>query len=469
METTKNRREEDTRRTRQSGTDAPRQRPQNRRSQDEPGRKAPPAKKAKPAAGARSGENRAKSGGEPAKQRRTRPAPEPSETAERKQTAAKTGQRPRPAQTPRKGAGEAPAKKSRAAGKAAPRRQEPPTDLSQNSAGKRRAYGNSKPKKKSTFEILRDAVRDTVQNNAIKKAQKAADPVTKRQRAQKAAPAVIYTRPQAFNRNRLLIQLATVTAVVAAMVLGLSVFFKVETITVSGAEAYDPWSIREASGIQEGDNLLTFSRTRASAMIKAKLPYVKDVSFGIKLPDTVNIIVAEEDVVYAIQDQNEQWWLMNSEGGIVEQSNAAKASNYTKILGVTLDSPSEGGEAVAVEAVSAAVAATVATDETGTATEATVPVTVTGAQRLNAALEILQALEANDIVGEAASVDVSQLEQITLWYGTRYQVSLGDTTRLDYKISCMSDVILQLSDYQSGMLDLSFTIRTDQVVYTPFS
>ena len=81
----------------------------------------------------------------------------------------------------------------------------------------------------------------------------------------------------------------------------------------------------------------------------------------------------------------------------------------------------------------------------------------------------LQALEANDIVGEAASVDVSQLEQITLWYGTRYQVNLGDTTRLDYKISCMSDVILQLSDYQSGMLDLSFTIRTDQVVYTPFS
>ena len=97
------------------------------------------------------------------------------------------------------------------------------------------------------------------------------------------------------------------------------------------------------------------------------------------------------------------------------------------------------------------------------------PVTVTGAQRLNAALQILQALEENDVVGDAASVDVTRTEDIVLWYGTRYQVNLGDNTRLPYKIACMNDVILQMSDYQSGILDISFTAFPSQVVYTPFS
>ncbi len=97
-----------------------------------------------------------------------------------------------------------------------------------------------------------------------------------------------------------------------------------------------------------------------------------------------------------------------------------------------------------------------------------IPVTVTGAQRLATALQILKALEDNDIVGDAKSVDVTQLNEILLWYGSRYEVHLGDNTKLDYKIACMNDAILQMSDYQTGILDISFTTWPDQVGYTPF-
>ena len=95
-------------------------------------------------------------------------------------------------------------------------------------------------------------------------------------------------------------------------------------------------------------------------------------------------------------------------------------------------------------------------------------VSTTGAQRLTAAMQILRALEENDIVGSAASVDVTRIEDIILWYGTRYQVNLGDSSRLEYKIACMNDAILQMSDYQSGILDVSFTIRHNEAVFTPF-
>lgn len=350
---------------------------------------------------------------------------------------------------------------------AAPKKQAAPVrqqGLPDSVSNKKRAYGRTKPKKKTVF---------TAAGSLMKSAGKALGPKSEEQKARQEAkaverakknkqpinaPAVIYTEPLPFNRNRLLVQLITVAAVVLAVVLGLSVFFKVETITVTGAEVYSAWSVREASGISEGDNLLTFSRARASGQIKANLPYVDKVRIGIKLPNTVNIMIEEEDVVYAIQTDDGTWWLMNSNGRMVEQTNSAVAKGYTQVMGVTLSGPVSGQQAVAAEEVPTE------TDLDGEL----IPITVTGAMRLNAALQILKALEANDIVGDAASVNVSQLEDMVLWYGTRYQVNLGDTSNIDYKIACMNDAVLQMSDYDSGILDISFTNMPDKVIYTPF-
>ena len=383
---------------------------------------------------------------------RTRTAPETrNETrteAPRARTAPETRNAPA-AGAPRKASAQ----------RSAPRkRKEEITDLS----SKKRAYGNSKPKKKSAFTQAREMVASALEKSKARNKTKKGGA-----RQGQPAPAIIYTQPKAFNRTRLLVQMLTVTAVVAAMVAGLSVFFKVENITVTGAEVYSAWSIREASGIQEGDSLLTFSHARAGALIKANKPYVKTVRFGIKLPDTVNIIIEEEDVVYAIEDSTGSWWLINSDGEVVEQTNKSKAANYTKILGVTLENPTPGRLAVAVEA---APQVTTASDATyPTTTTESLPTITTGAQRLTTALGIVDALEANDIVGEAASVDVTRLEDIILWYGSRYQVNLGDESNMEYKIACMNDAILQLSEFDSGILDISFTIWPDQVGYTPFA
>lgn len=287
----------------------------------------------------------------------------------------------------------------------------------------------------------------------------AAEAARKRRRAQMHdTPAVIYTAPQPFNRTRLLMQLLTVVAVVLAMVMALSVFFKVETITVSGAEKYSAWQVREASGIAEGDNLLTFSIPRASGKIIAKLSYVDKVRIGIKLPDTVNIYIEERDVAYAIKDTAGSWWLMSSDGKILEQANSALSRTHTQVLGVTVENPVENERATAAEELPSE------TNESGEL----VPVTITGAQRLSGALQVLKALELNEIVGGAASVDVTRLDDVILWYGTQYQVNLGDLSNMEYKIACMNDTILQLSDYQTGVLDVSFNNWENQVGYTPF-
>ena len=442
-------------------TQKPRQEAPNRRPPDAgTPKRTRPAGTQTPQRPARSEGERPPQTGKPAQRRRTdsetgdRPR-RPADAAERtKRAPEKTGKSERPAGKPT-----APRKQEKKPARGTVGKRRPPAQ--EDISTKKRAYGNSKPKKKSAVASLMESIEQSAKKAAQKRKKSGGS------HSKQPTPAIIYTQPAAFNRNRLIIQLITVTAVVLALVIGLSVFFKVEHIYVSGAKVYSESAITEVCGLSKGDNLLTFSHARVAALIQANRPYVREVRFGIKLPDTVNIIIEEDDVVYAIKDQTGQWWLMNSSGRVVEQGNNAKVANNTRILGVSLQDPVPNERGVALE--SAPAAEENATAAEGETAPSSIPVTTTGAQRLDAVLQILRALEDNDIVGSAASVDVSRIDDIILWYGTRYQVNLGDSSRLEHKIACMNAVIAQMSEYESGVLDCSFTIWPNQVGYTPFS
>lgn len=279
----------------------------------------------------------------------------------------------------------------------------------------------------------------------------------------RTGPDVVYTQPGPFNRNRFILHLISIVAVVLALTFGISLFFTVKNVEVSGTEKYTPWQIREASGIQEGENLLSVSEARLSSRIEDNLPYVNKVRVKIRLPDTVCIYIEELDVVYSVASGDGQWWLMRADGRIVDKTNAAEAERYTKLEGLKLADPAIGQQAVAAENVPDA---TVPDAET-------VPVTVTGAQRLQTAITIMEFLEGSGIIGDASSISVENMNDLQLWYGDRFQVLLGDTTDLGYKISAMRSAIDQMGQYQSGMLDVSFTVDTGsgqkEVIYTPFS
>ena len=116
----------------------------------------------------------------------------------------------------------------------------------------------------------------------------------------------VYTAPKAFNRRRFWLQLATVFAVVLALVFGMSIFFKVETVKVAGVDKYTEYQVKEASGIENGDNTMGLNKAAISSRIMQKLPYVESVRVGVSLPGTVNIQIKELTVTYAITDQDGQ-------------------------------------------------------------------------------------------------------------------------------------------------------------------
>ena len=288
-------------------------------------------------------------------------------------------------------------------------------------------------------------------------------PAKPQKKPEKEAPRplqdVVYMPPKPFMRNRLLLRLATVAAIVLALVLAMSVFFRVEHIQVSGMDQYTAWDISQASGIKQGDSLFSLGLPGAAARIK-ELDYVKDVRIGIRLPNMVIIDITEVRVTYAVKAQDNEWWLVDSGGRVIEKAADDNQDTCTKILGVHLLNPKVGEQAVAQETNTPQV------DENGN----TIPVTVTAAHRLTVALNIADYLEANGIIGRAASIDVNDLGDIQFWYGPQYQVKLGDEQQLSHKISLAKGAIDKLSEesHNSGVLDASLTVDKTGIRYTRF-
>ncbi len=282
------------------------------------------------------------------------------------------------------------------------------------------------------------------------------NPASRRPKAQDED--VVYTQPKPFHRNRFILRLATVLAVVLALLFGLSLFFKVESVEVAGTNKYQVWDVREASGIRDGENLLTLSKAKISGNIIANLPYIKSVQVAIRLPGTVVIQVEELAVSYAIADDGGMWWLIDSTGRIVDSTTPADAQDHLRVLGVQITGARIGAQAVAFEAEPEI-------DSEGNP----IPVAILGADRLRLAITVLQALEASSILGQVPSVDVTDTTDVRLSYTTRFQVRLGDGENMVYKVGAMKQAVEQMEGYESGELDASFTLFPDKVVYSPLS
>jgi len=268
----------------------------------------------------------------------------------------------------------------------------------------------------------------------------------------------VYTEAKPVNISRFLVRIATVLAVVFAIVFGMSIFFKAEKIEVAGADKYEVSQVQEAAGIIKGTNLLTLNKGQIAGRILGKLPYIKEIRIGIRLPDTVIISVVESAVAYAVEDVSGAWWVLNCEGKIMEKIDASTSGNYPRILGVKLEEPEVSKSAVAYENLQAS------PDGEGS----TVPVTVYNRERLDAALIIAQEMEKNGVLGETATIDVTDMGNIEVWYGRRFQILLGESTELPKKVFYVVRAIFQFDRYQTGILDASFTTWPDEIYHREF-
>lgn len=135
-------------------------------------------------------------------------------------------------------------------------------------------------------------------------------------------------------------QLLSAVLIVAAIIAGCIVFFKVQNVSVSGNHRYTEEEIVAATGIQVEDNLYAMNKFDIRDKVLRELPYIQEMTIRRRLPDTILITVEESVPVAAISDGG-QWWLMNGEGKLLEQTSGA--GDVMEVTGLVPLSPSVGG------------------------------------------------------------------------------------------------------------------------------
>ena len=147
-----------------------------------------------------------------------------------------------------------------------------------------------------------------------------------------------------------LYKLLSVLVSCGCLVAALTLFFRVDTVVVTGQARYTAQEIQEASGIHEGDNLLLLNKYNASANITEALPYIEELRIQKKLPDTLLVEVRECGAPVALVQDGSAWLISpggkSGKGKIVEQKDAEAAADYAVLTGCTLLAPSVGSEVV---------------------------------------------------------------------------------------------------------------------------
>lgn len=193
-----------------------------------------------------------------------------------------------------------------------------------------------------------------------------------------------------------LYKLLSFVLIAAAILVGCTVFFRVDKVEVYGNQRYTAEQIIQAAEVEERDSLFLLNKFKMIGQLLTRLPYIDDVTMYRKWPDTWVIEVREGRSAAAVEGLG-AWWIVNSRGKIVERTDAAGAAAYPAVAGLTPDAPTVGSILKAPEEES---------------------------MKLQSLLSLLKELDSLGMMEGVDSIDLTAANEIVLGYVGRFTVKL---------------------------------------------
>ncbi|MDR2420744.1 MAG: FtsQ-type POTRA domain-containing protein [Oscillospiraceae bacterium] len=215
------------------------------------------------------------------------------------------------------------------------------------------------------------------------------------------------------------------------IIFGVSVFFRVERITVTGSMRYTEDEIISASGIERGDNLFFMDRDAAARRITGAMPYVAVVRIERRAPGTAVIEITESRAVAAVAEGG-SYWKIDSGGRVLERTDFAGTAGLIRVSGFSPRTPKEGGQLETEESY-----------ET---------------QR-GFLLEVLSAIESRGIAGDVSNLDITNISAITFTYRGDVSVNLGGGDNASFKLDKFLSELEREPGFR-GRIDVSKDGRT---------
>ena len=124
--------------------------------------------------------------------------------------------------------------------------------------------------------------------------------------------------------------------VLAAAVVAMTVFFRVKTISVEGAEQYGSEELIAGMDVQKGDNLYLWNKNRVLSDLMHSFPYLESAQLRRKLPDGLVLTVTECTAAAAVRNEGITRSLISVRAARCLRTTPRTAVCRT-VLGVTLN------------------------------------------------------------------------------------------------------------------------------------
>lgn len=210
-----------------------------------------------------------------------------------------------------------------------------------------------------------------------------------------------------------IIKILSILAIICAGIvfLLLSPEFNIDNINVIGNSTLETQNILNLANIQEGENILSFSKRKVISNIMEN-PYVEQVKIKRKFPNTIDITVKERKKAFNIQNESEYIYIDNK-GYILEISNEKSENPILKGITINEETLKEGNRLMQEDL-----------------------------DKLEEVWKIFDVLSNNDLVSLVTQIDVNNVNDCILIMETEGKtIHLGDTSNLITKVLYAKEVI----------------------------
>lgn len=232
-------------------------------------------------------------------------------------------------------------------------------------------------------------------------------------------------RQKRYRRFRLFCAFLVATLLCVMMVVIVTVFFKIQTITVTGSTRYTQEQIILTSGIQLEENIFRISSKKISQAIWEAYPYVEEVAVKRHLPNTVEIQITQAQPAIAVENGNQYVYLSRAMR-VLEVSTQEPDSNVLLIRGIELKNVSPGQ--------------TIQLDAGPNASEEELEEIRTEEMQMEAMGIYMKYGNGEDAL-PIDLIDVSDVYNMQLIYDNRLIISIGALSDLEYKLKLIAKVI----------------------------
>ncbi len=132
---------------------------------------------------------------------------------------------------------------------------------------------------------------------------------------------------------RLVGKLLFILVLLAAAVLAVTIFFRIENITVEGSQKYTAEQITSGMSVKKGDNLYLFNKIELEKTLLRRYPYLETVQIRRRLPDTLAVTVTDCEAIAAVPSGG-GYFLVSGKGKVLEQRE--DDGGYPLITGASL-------------------------------------------------------------------------------------------------------------------------------------